>query len=97
MTRNKEILQHILSAPSAMPAQALHVAISTDGNGRWAPIADCRALPDHRAGAEAQPLDHRSRSQSWASTRLNFRAFFRQLATAAAEVHPICDCCIDYS
>jgi undecaprenyl diphosphate synthase len=53
MAVQQVILQHILSAPPVKPAPSLHVAIITDGNGRW---ASSRGLPrsaGHRAGAEA--------------------------------------------
>jgi undecaprenyl diphosphate synthase len=53
MAVQQVILQHILSAPPVRPAPSLHVAIITDGNGRW---ASSRGLPrsaGHRAGAEA--------------------------------------------
>lgn len=53
MTIQQVILQHILNAPPASPPPSLHVAIITDGNGRW---ASSRGLPrsaGHRAGAEA--------------------------------------------
>ena len=38
---------------STMPAQALHVAIITDGNGRWATHRGLPRSAGHRAGAEA--------------------------------------------
>jgi undecaprenyl diphosphate synthase len=47
------ILEHIVGALPAKPAPSLHVAVITDGNGRW---AQARGLPrsaGHRAGAEA--------------------------------------------
>ena len=53
MTTQQIILQHILSAPPPMPAQALHVAIITDGNGRWATQRGVPRSAGHRAGAEA--------------------------------------------
>src|SRR5260370_38830064 len=53
MTTQQIILQHMLSAPPAMPAQALHVAIITDGNGRWATHRGLPRSAGHRAGAEA--------------------------------------------
>ena len=53
MTTQQIILQHILSAPPVMPAQALHVAIITDGNGRWATQRGLPRSAGHRAGAEA--------------------------------------------
>src|SRR5258708_23954830 len=53
MTTQQIILQHILSAPPAMPTQSLHVAIITDGNGRWATSRGLPRSAGHRAGAEA--------------------------------------------
>ncbi len=53
MTTQQIILQHILSAPPPMPAPALHVAIITDGNGRWATDRRLSRSAGHRAGAEA--------------------------------------------
>jgi len=53
MTVQHVILQHILNAPPVSSPPSLHVAIITDGNGRW---ASSRGLPrsaGHRAGAEA--------------------------------------------
>jgi undecaprenyl diphosphate synthase len=47
------ILQHILNAPPVAPGQSLHVAIITDGNGRWATSRSLPRSAGHRAGAEA--------------------------------------------
>ena len=47
------ILQHILNAPPVKPAPSLHVAIITDGNGRWATSRGLPRSAGHRAGAEA--------------------------------------------
>lgn len=47
------ILQHILTAQPALPAQRIHVAIITDGNGRWATSRGLPRTAGHRAGAEA--------------------------------------------
>ena len=52
MTVQHVILQHILNAPPVAPA-ALHVAIITDGNGRWAAARGLPRPAGHRAGAEA--------------------------------------------
>jgi len=61
MTIQNVILQHILNAPPATSpvtspvtgAPALHVAIITDGNGRWATSRSLPRSAGHRAGAEA--------------------------------------------
>jgi len=53
MTVQQVILQHILSAPPVVPAPLLHVAIITDGNGRWATSRGLPRSAGHRAGAEA--------------------------------------------
>ena len=53
MTVQHVILQHILGAPPVLPAPSLHVAIITDGNGRWATSRGLPRSAGHRAGAEA--------------------------------------------
>jgi len=53
MTVQHVILQHILNAPPVRPAPTLHVAIITDGNGRWATARGLPRSAGHRAGAEA--------------------------------------------
>ena len=53
MTMQHVILQHILNAPPVAPATSLHVAIITDGNGRWATHRGLPRSAGHRAGAEA--------------------------------------------
>src|SRR5215813_8194392 len=53
MAVQQVILQHILSAPPVQPAPSLHVAIITDGNGRWATSRGLSRSAGHRAGAEA--------------------------------------------
>src|SRR6476646_12041481 len=53
MTVQHVILQHILSAPLVTPVPSLHVAIITDGNGRWATSRGLPRSAGHRAGAEA--------------------------------------------
>jgi len=52
MTIQHVILQHILNAPPVTPAPSLHVAIITDGNGRWATARGLPRSAGHRAGAE---------------------------------------------
>src|SRR5258706_220505 len=52
MTTQHVILQHILNAPPAMTSPLLHVAIITDGNGRWATLRGLPRSAGHRAGAE---------------------------------------------
>ncbi len=47
------VLQHILTASPVTPVPALHVAIITDGNGRWATSRGLPRSAGHRAGAEA--------------------------------------------
>jgi len=53
MSVQQVVLQHILSAAPAVPAPSLHVAIITDGNGRWATSRGLPRSAGHRAGAEA--------------------------------------------
>src|SRR5215510_16260882 len=53
MTVQQVILQHTLNAPPVTPAPSLHVAIITDGNGRWATSRGLPRSAGHRAGAEA--------------------------------------------
>jgi len=53
MAVQQVILQHILNAPPVKPAASLHVAIITDGNGRWATSRGLPRSAGHRAGAEA--------------------------------------------
>lgn len=52
MTVQHAILQHILNAPPVPPAPPIHVAIITDGNGRWATSRGLPRSAGHRAGAE---------------------------------------------
>jgi undecaprenyl diphosphate synthase len=52
MSTQTAVTQHLIKSLFTPPAQRLHVAIITDGNGRW---ATSRGLPrsvGHRAGAE---------------------------------------------
>jgi len=53
MAVQQVILQHILNAPRAKPEASIHVAIITDGNGRWATSRGLPRSAGHRAGAEA--------------------------------------------
>src|SRR5206468_5386806 len=53
MTVQHVILQHILNAPPVSSHPSLHVAIITDGNGRWATSRGLPRSAGHRAGAEA--------------------------------------------
>src|SRR5246127_2013381 len=53
MNTQQVILQHILTTPPVMPAPSLHVAIISDGNGRWALTRGLPRSAGHRAGAEA--------------------------------------------
>ena len=68
MTVQHVILQHILNAPPVTPAPSLHVAIITDGNGRWATSRGLPRSAGHRAGAEA-PGSQASRCPSISSPR----------------------------
>ena len=47
------VLRQIPSASPVVPAPSLHVAIITDGNGRWATSRGLPRSAGHRAGAEA--------------------------------------------
>jgi undecaprenyl diphosphate synthase len=54
MTMQPVVLQQVLAANSAPHlAQRLHVAIISDGNGRWATSRSLPRSAGHRAGAEA--------------------------------------------
>jgi undecaprenyl diphosphate synthase len=53
MNTQNIILQHLVNAPPVPPQPALHVAIITDGNGRWATARGLPRSAGHRAGAEA--------------------------------------------
>src|ERR1043166_10053226 len=53
MTVQHAILQHILNAPPVPPAPPIHVAIISDGNGRWATSRGLPRSAGHRAGAES--------------------------------------------
>src|SRR6266576_3592540 len=53
MSVQQVVLQHILASAPVAPAQTLHVAIITDGNGRWATSRGLPRSAGHRAGAEA--------------------------------------------
>jgi undecaprenyl diphosphate synthase len=53
MTTQHAVLQHILGTPPIAPGPSLHVAIITDGNGRWATHRGLPRSAGHRAGAEA--------------------------------------------
>lgn len=53
MSVQQVVLQHILAAAPMTPAPSLHVAIITDGNGRWATSRGLPRSAGHRAGAEA--------------------------------------------
>jgi undecaprenyl diphosphate synthase len=54
MTMQPIVLQQVLAANSSPhPAQRLHVAIISDGNGRWATSRSLPRSAGHRAGAEA--------------------------------------------
>src|SRR5262249_30131727 len=47
------VLQQVPFSTSLAPASTLHVAIITDGNGRWATSRGLPRSAGHRAGAEA--------------------------------------------
>jgi len=53
MSMQQIVLQHILNAPPAVVAPRLHVAIISDGNGRWATSRGLPRSAGHRAGAES--------------------------------------------
>jgi len=53
MSVQQVILRHILNAPPVSARPSLHVAIITDGNGRWATSRGLPRSAGHRAGAEA--------------------------------------------
>lgn len=53
MSVQSVVLQQIPSPSPVVPAPSLHVAIITDGNGRWATSRGLPRSAGHRAGAEA--------------------------------------------
>lgn len=53
MSVSQIVLQQIPGAAPLVPAAPLHVAIITDGNGRWATSRGLPRSAGHRAGAEA--------------------------------------------
>ena len=54
MTMQPVVLQQVLAAsPAPHRAQRLHVAVISDGNGRWATSRGLPRSAGHRAGAEA--------------------------------------------
>jgi undecaprenyl diphosphate synthase len=53
MSTSQVILQPVPSTPSPVAAHSLHVAIISDGNGRWATSRGLPRSAGHRAGAEA--------------------------------------------
>jgi undecaprenyl diphosphate synthase len=53
MSIQSTVVQHLLKPLYTAPAQRLHVAIITDGNGRWATSRGLPRSAGHRAGAEA--------------------------------------------
>ena len=53
MSTQTAVTQHLIKSLFVPPAQRLHVAIITDGNGRWATSRGLPRSAGHRAGAEA--------------------------------------------
>ena len=53
MSTQQAVLQHVPFLTSSAPAPSLHVAIITEGNGRWATSRGLPRSAGHRAGAEA--------------------------------------------
>ena len=53
MSTQQAVLQHVPFSTSLVPTASLHVAIITDGNGRWATSRGLPRSAGHRAGAEA--------------------------------------------
>jgi len=53
MSTQTAVTQDLIKSLFAPPAQRLHVAIITDGNGRWASSRGLPRCAGHRAGAEA--------------------------------------------
>jgi len=52
MSLQPVVLRQILTPAAVVPAPSLHVAIITDGNGRWATSRGLPRSAGHRAGAE---------------------------------------------
>jgi undecaprenyl diphosphate synthase len=52
MSTQAAVTQNLIKSLFAPPAQRLHVAIITDGNGRWATSRGLPRSAGHRAGAE---------------------------------------------
>lgn len=53
MSTSQASLRHVLNAPPPIATPSLHVAIISDGNGRWAASRGLPRSAGHRAGAEA--------------------------------------------
>jgi undecaprenyl diphosphate synthase len=89
LTMQHSILQNILTAPPVPSAPKLHVAIISDGNGRW---ATSRALPrsaGHRAGAESARRIIRAAPHLGIHTLTLFALSSANWKRPAAEVHGI--------
>src|SRR5260370_37213635 len=89
MTTQAVILQHILNAPPVMPAPSLHVAIITDGNGRWATHRGLPRSAGHRAGAEASRSIIEAAPQLGIHTLTLFALSSANWKRPPAEVHGI--------
>ncbi|HXT23796.1 MAG TPA: polyprenyl diphosphate synthase [Candidatus Eisenbacteria bacterium] len=89
MTVQQVILQHILSAPPVTPAPSLHVAIITDGNGRWATSRGLPRSAGHRAGAEASRAIIEAAPKLGIHTLTLFALSSANWTRPASEVHAI--------
>jgi undecaprenyl diphosphate synthase len=89
MTVQQVILQHILSAPPVTPALSLHVAIITDGNGRWATSRGLPRSAGHRAGAEASRAIIEAAPKLGIHTLTLFALSSANWTRPASEVHAI--------
>jgi len=89
MSVQQVVLQHILSSAPVLPAPTLHLAIITDGNGRWATSRGLPRSAGHRAGAEAARGAIEARAAVGNSHTDVVCPFVGELETAAPEVNAI--------
>ena len=90
MTMQPVVVQHALAPHSApTPAQRLHVAIISDGNGRWATSRGLPRSAGHRAGAEAARRVIRAAPRLGIHTLTLFALSSANWKRPASEVHGI--------
>src|SRR5437868_12294220 len=101
MTAQHAVLQNLANAPSITPspttaAPSLHVAIITDGNGRWATSRGLPRSAGHRAGAEASRAIIEAAPKLGIHTLTIFALSSANWKRPPAEVHGILQLLEDY-